>query len=495
MKRILCLLLICMLLLPLSIACDTDSEGAKPGETTAASTTGTETTKADSPSLDNPSDSPTPETPTPDMPPQTVDIKAALATLLSHYRWNPKSAIPNAMLPEYQANWLSDSSVPQNYSQNVSVSNIPHNGHGEQWNMVMENVEQSQMFFTVLSVVDNLTTVSITAFNNYFDQNPANTAHYTFQEGIYSVTIDCDADDIYYVLEYTATIPSLGEQRVQIALSMDLDTMEKRVRVQFGDAYALAYTVNQNTYSFALKYLGVRTAYFELSEGSGGSTVGHIYEYLSVQGHDVVKSVADFYITNSYVTVVGNKAGGLVGFDGYICELYSATTGKMQGYEVRESLTVSGAGVTYNTLWFDMAQISGIGSLKCADEAWYVNGSNTPWETKNYGLSGGLKVASRRFDIELRTQYFYYYDSVNQKVEKIAVEVPMLFVQEEVYADLVSDVRGKNGITIGVDLGSVQLSMLMSEYDTKVDVLVTNLNKYTSDNIIAYIGSSVTFTA
>ena len=169
--------------------------------------------------------------------------------------------------------------------------------------MALENISQSQVFFTVLSVIDNVSTISITAFHNYIDQNPADTAHHQFESGIYSVTISCTRQTIDYVLEYTANIPVLGEQSIQIALSMDIATEVKNVRIQIGEANALAYTVANDQYTFAVKYLGIRRAYFEINKNTDGTMTGHVYEYLTVNAIEI-PNAADFYITESYLILL-----------------------------------------------------------------------------------------------------------------------------------------------------------------------------------------------
>jgi hypothetical protein len=290
---------------------------------------------------------------------------------------------------------------------------------------------------------------------------------------------------------------------------MSLATRVKNVRVQIGDANALAYTIENNKYTFAIKYFDTtvsagnmsadigRTAYFSLEENKNGTTIGHIYEYLSVSNVEIA-SVADFYITDSYVSVVGNKASGMVAFDGYICELYSVASGKLLGYEVRETLEVLGGDVTYNTLWLNLNSIGGINSIKylpaTKDEeaAFFVNGSSKAWSARKVGgLS--LKTASRRFDIEFRTQYLYFYDSESEKYCTLAVEVPMLFVQEEYLTELVKDVKSENGIDITVNVSTVYLNKLMSDYSSFVDILIENKEKITVEAIKSYIGSKKVF--
>lgn len=424
---------------------------------------------------------------------EKVEIGDYLAELLSGYSLNPYSYIPESMQPAYAANLIDPSAASIDYSSFVNVSSIPSRGFGEQWNMVLDNLQQSMTFFNVLSVVDTLATSSIVAFNNYIDSNPEDTSNYNFLNGIYSVTIKYDGNSIYYVLDYTATIPALGEQSVQIALDMNTATKVKNVRVQIGEPNALAYTVSDDAYDFAIKYLGVRRAYFSVEKNSDGSVNGHIYEYIVVSSVEVASS-ADFYITDDYVSAVGNKADGMVGFTGYISELYNAESGKMIGYEVEETLSA----ITYNTLWFDLSDIDGITSIKYVPATdnetakLFVNGSSNAWETKNVG-GFSLKALSRRFDIEFRTQYFYSYDAANDTYVKYALSIPMLFVQEENYDTLVDDVKAENKITISIGVTNKDLAKLLADYDTLIDVFIANKDGFTVDFIVERIGNKVTF--
>ena len=362
--------------------------------------------------------------------------------------------------------------------------------------MVIDNIEQTQTFFDVLEVIDSVFTTSVAVFNNYLDKNPDDTAHHTFKDGIYSVTINCSATHIYYVLDFTTNhLPLIGEQTVQIFLSMDILSKVKEVRIQIGDANALKYVIDGNKTTFAIKYLDTEsssiTAYFSIETDRKNNVIGHVYEYLTV-GNLEHASTADFYIADDYVSVVGNKADGIPGFKGYICELYSVDTGKLEGYEVRESLDVLGADiVTLNTLWFDLDNISGINSVKYNSEekAFFVNGSSRAWETKKFGVLNLLK----QFDIEFRTQYFYHYDSEKQAYEEIKVEVPMLFVREEKLSDFPDDVKSTNNITVAVTMNQADLNKLMSDYDTLVDILIENTKEISSTDIKDFIGQKKTF--
>jgi hypothetical protein len=208
-----------------------------------------------------------------------------------------------------------------------------------------------------------------------------------------------------------------------------------------------------------------------------------------------VASSADFYIGEDYAYAVGNKADAFIGFTGYICEVYDVESGKMIGYEVQETLSA----ITYNTLWFNLNDITGINTIKYVPGTdnvpakFYINGSSTAWASKTVGILGGLKMASRRFDIEFRTQYFYSYDPVAKTYTAHAVQVPMFFVQEEYYDDMPSDVKSTNKVTVSVCLTKVELDEIMVAYDTTVPAFIENKENMTVDQILAFIGTKVTF--
>lgn len=418
---------------------------------------------------------------------ETADVKAILAALLSSYQMHPSAYIPESMYYDYSDNLVETDDIITDYSSSVKVSNITY-GFGEQWHMILENLRQTNTFFNVLSIVEGLSSESIAVFNDYFDKNPSDTAHHEFKTGIYNVTIRFDGETMFYVLDFTTTLPVFGEQTVQIALSMDVETGEKNVRIQAGDANALSYKITENSYEFAIKYLGVRRAMFSIERTDDGSITGSIYEFIVVSAVEIA-SAAEFHITEDYVSVVGNKADGMVGFSGYIAELYNAETGKMVGYEVKETLSL----LNFDTLWFNLSDVMGINSIKYrtatddVDDAFFINGSSTAWAAKK-----NLNT-SRRFDIEFRTQYVYSYDPSTGEYTEHAIQVPMFFVQEGNYDTVVADVKSTNKVDIVVTVDSTDLDKLLEDYDTLVPIFIENKDDITPDDIVAYIGNKYTF--
>jgi uncharacterized repeat protein (TIGR02543 family) len=423
---------------------------------------------------------------------EAVPYGAYLSTMLSSYAQSPYAYIPDSMKPG--ANLITQQQSVLDFTSFVNVSSIPYGGHGEQWKMVVTNLEQSKTFFNVLTVVDTLSSASILAFNNYLDSNPANTEYYEFTQGIYRVTIEFKDGVMYYVLDYTATLPVLGLQTVQIALTYNVLTQEKTGRIQLGAANALKYEVTNNSYKFGIMYLGVRRAYFEISKDNDDNVEGRIFEYLGVDGTFTTGTAAEFFINDDYVSVVGNKSSSMMGWAGTIVELYSVDTGEMLGYEVRETFS----SVTYNTLWFNLDDTSGITTIKGVTAPLennnphliYVNGSATVFATKNVG-GFSTKTLSRRYDIEFRKQYFYYQSG--GEIVEVMVNVPMLFVQQEQLGALVTDINSMNaGLNFAFNVPTTTTSKITSDYSTLINPFNAQKNDYTTQLIIDYIGTVYT---
>lgn len=422
---------------------------------------------------------------------EKIPLGDYLEMLLSSYELDPYSYIPTSLQPSFNAN-LVDSNLSYDFSDFVDVADIIYGGFGEQWNMVVENLNQSQMFFKILAGLDAITSASITAFNNYLDSNPADANSFNFKQGTYDVLIEYKDNILYYVLDFTTTIPLLGEQTIEIMLQLDVLSGSRIGRVQVGDANALKYEMTEKSYTFAIRYAGVRRAYFNISKDEDGVVSGHIYEYLGVDGVYEKGNCADFYIDDTYLTVVGNKASGIIGFTGYICEIYNVESGKLLAYEVQETLSV----INYDTLWFNLDDVEGINNIKVVEGSRednknnpytiYINNSYTPFKVKN----GSIIDPSRRYDIELRRQYFYTYNEGTEEYEQIEVLIPMFFVQADYYDDVINDVANENNDLAISFTNNVldNLEYLETQYRTLIPVFIENKDKITVEMILEYIG-------
>ncbi len=99
---------------------------------------------------------------------------------------------------------------------------------------------------------------------------------------------------------------------------------------------------------------------------------------------------------------------------------------------------------------------------------------------------------SRKYDIELRSRFYYTYDSENNKYVANEVLVPMMFIQEDNdidsnFSDYPSDMKKNNGITSSVTLNNALLNKILSDYDTYIDVFIINKENMSSDQIVQYL--------
>ncbi len=414
--------------------------------------------------------------------------------------------LPTAMNPSYSSNVVNASSINYDFTSFTNVSTINQAGYGEQWQMVVENINQSVAMAKVFNVAQTALSSAGNAVDIYITNSYAEEMSHTFSESGYSGQFEFkDAKLVFNItLTDSVTVPGFGSVKPVIKMEYDLTKEAKGMFISLGDSYKVKYVITENGYEMATTYgltiagkAASRSSYLSIVK-SNGKTTGHIYEYTTYEGSDKIKACADFYVENGYVSVVGNKSSGMTGFDGYINELYSANEGRLLGYEVREELTIAGVTGTYNTLWFNLWDIQGINSVKVTDKTdsnksgkstvdVYLNGSSKML-SPTYNTKPIIGKTSRKYDIEYRTRYYYTYDAENDMYVANAVQVPMMFIQEgDNYNSFSADMLSDNGITASVSLSSNHLNKILDDYDTLIDVFITNKDAMSSEAIIAYL--------
>ncbi len=441
---------------------------------------------------------------------EIVNIKAYLQTLMAVVNHDPYGYIPEKMRPENSDNHVTAEQVAYDFTTFNNVSAIKYGGYGEQWRMVIDNIKESERFYSVLSLGEAAINASVALFNNYLDNNPGTTATYTLNETAYTAKLNFSSNVLSYTIQYKTglTIPLFGEVLPQIDMTYDVSTLQKAVRIQLSENNAMRYSVTDNSYIFGLEY-GLsnvsRKACLQLNRMYGGSIEGHIYEYIQYKDKDLMPACADFYIDDTYTSVVGNKASGMPGFTGYINELYKTNEGKLLGYEVRETFTKWGVTATYHTLWFNLNNITGINSVKAIENGEttfglgannthdiYLNGSGSIFEpTYNTKL---MVKTSRKYDVEMRKQYFYGYNE--GQFTEYEVQLPMMFIQADHdgytnFTDFPADILSKSGITASVNLAEAYLDKIQSDYAKLVDIFIAHKGSVTGEAIENYIGSAV----
>ena len=426
---------------------------------------------------------------------ERVDIKGYFSSLLESLNYDPYSYIPNSMRPDGVSK-VSPSSVDYDFTNFTDVSSIHYGGFGEQWHMVIENIHQSELFYNITHFGSEILGVSNLLITSFLDDYYEGTIDKVFDEDTrYVSKINYEAGVLNYTIQFLTgvNIPLFGEINPQIDMGYVVESNTKTARIQLGENNAMKFVISPSSYTFALEY-GIETisrkAMFTVAKDEEEKIEGHIFEFVQLKGKDVVNSCADFYIDEEYTSVVGNKADGLVGLKGYINELYTTENGALRGYEIRETRSL----VTYNTLWFNMNNVSGFTNVKALPKESYkdnenphqiyINGESEIFEP-TYNTKLGVKT-SRKYDIELRTQYFY--GIVDEEIVEYETHIPMMFIQAgENYETYSSDILSKSGITSVVS--NSYLEKIEDDYAILIDLFIDNKDNVSSQTIVDYIGN------
>lgn len=417
---------------------------------------------------------------------ERVNIRGYLEDLVASFTHDPYSYIPDSMRPE-TATKVTEQEVTYDFTNFTSVNSIKYGGYGEQWHMVIENIKESERFYNVTTIGSEIITATNFIVYSFLDDYYDGTISKTFTNGSSSTaTLNFDGSTMTYTIQFDSGIevPLFGTITPQIDMEYVIGDNTKTVRIQLSENNAMKFVITPNSYTFGLEY-GIETvsrkAYFTISKDEEEKVEGHIYEYVQYKDKDLVPACADFYIDEEYTTAVGNKASGLVGFTNYISELYKTEDGKMLGYEIQETLSK----INYNTLWFNLNDITGINYVK-HDDKFFVNYSSTQFATKNFGGVSG-KTLSRRYDIEERLQYFY--GIVDDKLVEYETSIPMMFIQEEKLSDFASDVKEKNSyLEVAINLLPIYLAKIETDYDEYVPVFAEHKDDMPSASIVDFIG-------
>lgn len=396
--------------------------------------------------------------------------------------------LPKAMSPYYEQNLVDPAEVNYDFTNFTNVSEINIAGFGEQWQMVVENINQSVAFAKVFNLAQTVLNAAGNALNIYIENSYAEEMSQSFGADDYKASFEFKNDKLTFEIELKTpvVVPGIGQAWPKIEMKYDLKNEEKSMKITINDNNMFKYIISNSKYLmvslYGLTVMGQtasRKSYLSIDNYSAG----HIYEFTTV-GDKTIKACADFYIEDGYVAVVGNKASGMVGFDGSIVEVYNSTTGHLVGYEVKEEMTVSipiigDKTFAYDTLWFNLVDVSLITSIKVCDKTdnnnsskstvdVYINGSDELF-VPTYNTFSKIKT-SRKYDIELRTRFYYSHDEETDTYSVHEVKIPMIFIQEDNendtnFTDYPNDMYNANGIKSEVTLAPADLKALLFYYD------------------------------
>lgn len=385
---------------------------------------------------------------------------------------------PWDLLPDsFASSYHTVTSAPD-FTSFTSISAIPTNGIGKQMNVAYGLLNKTSKALSYVNVVMNSMNGIKTLYTNYLDTNPTDYQNYTNTIAGFTFTL---------ALSETSYLLSATVSGVSVVIWSDVEANTYGARVQLTATTVLKYTVAEDSLTVAMNILNSGSTLLEFTRDDE-NVVGLLYEYLTVGGVNVTANSAMLTVGENYTTIIGTKGDYLLGSEGRSCEIYDNATGRLVGAEVRE---VS-AGVEFNTYWFALNDVDGLNSIKYDGDDFYINGyTNKALKNVKMGASFVLKALSRRYDVEVKTMYFYTYNADTGEYETVSYEIPMLFVQEEVYDSFDADFSDANegalgGDTVELQIRNADIAAIDYGYEVLLPVYDTLKDAVTQQDIIDY---------
>lgn len=395
---------------------------------------------------------------------------------------------PWDFLPESFAAQNRTVSTIHTYENFVNVSNIPQNGIGKQLNVVYGVLNKTSKALSFITPVYSVLNTVKTTFTEFIDKNP---------ESYKEFTVTISGLKLTLVLTETQYAISANVKGVEIIIFADTESKTYGARIQLTETTVLKYTVADEVLSIALNVLDTSSTYLEFARDEDGNLVGMIYEYLTAGDLSIINTSAMITSNETHTTLIGTKGDFIPTSVSRNCEVYLNSTGCLVGTEVREEMEKPFK-ATYNTLWYNLSSISGINSIKKVDEASgtnadtiYINGyTNDHIHTALVGTDNYKKGASRRFDIEFKTMYFYQYNQAKEEYEEVKMEIPMMFIQEE-YVDSFEELfkeKNPNSVTstVSLNVSSTTKNAVAFGYYTLLEEYDKLMNAVTQEDIINF---------
>ena len=360
----------------------------------------------------------------------------------------------------------------------ISTSSIPTNGIGKQMNVLYSLLSYLEVGITYVQKVYAVIDPIVEAYQNFINKNPDDFASFEINKDIFDAKILVHGADYEILVKFTT-----------VALEIYYDSSEDSCtgRVQINDSTALKYVIKEDYLFVAAEALGVFAGQLEFSI-EGEKTYGYLYEYFGTESKNI-KTSAVIYIDEVYTTIVSNKRDldDLV-IEGY-AETYSNATGEYLMSRVKETVK----GVDFDTMWFNLKDVSGITNIKVTPEqnvlnadTIFINNNADSISTKLIGVGNILKprpdAASRRFDIEMKELFFYVYDDEEAKYVEEKVSIPMLFVQTEFLEEFTENFNEKNGVSATITVSST----IIDYVDTVSPALIEVFTELKEDASVSY---------
>ena len=325
------------------------------------------------------------------------------------------------------------------YTNFVNVQDIPLNGMGKQLNLVYGVLNKAEtaiyyvnQVYAVMNTVERL-------FDQFLDTNPEDYTVFEGNAGAFEFRLVLGESD--YNL-YAA----IGGVNLNIYANTQEETYG--ARVQLTQTSVLKYEVEQDRMCVAWVVLGVVSTQIEFVRNEN-AVLGYIYDYVGTDTVNIATCTL-MEVGEEYTTFIGTKGDFIPTSVSRNCEVYRNSDGRLVGTEVREEVDTTLGKAIFDTLWYPLAYLKGVDTIKKVDEVnmmnpdkIYINGATDTIHTKTIG-GFTKKSLSRRFDVEFKTMYFFVYDATEGEYVSVEREVPMLFIQEECLDDFEDDFYDKN---------------------------------------------------
>ncbi len=366
------------------------------------------------------------------------------------------------------------------YTDFTNVNSIPQNYIGKQLNVVIGTVNKLESALGYVNTIQGALNVIVQAYNTFLSNSPDDYTVFEGSTGTFTYNIII-TENVYLL---NATIGT-----VNVSLFSNVENAEYGAKVQLTNTTVLKYTVSEGHLKIALNILGTSSTQVEFIRDIENPEImnGYIYEYLTVAEYELISTSAYLNIGNKYTTVVGTKGDFIPTANGRNCEVYENTTGKLIGTEVSEYVEILSK--SYDTLWYNLYDITGITSIKKIDEqngynadTIYINGNSDTIHTKNASLTDW----SRRFDIEFKKVCGYVLNTESGEYESVEFEIPMLFVQESHSNTFAEDFNDKNNISVYINKTTNDKDAIHNGYHVLINIYNTIKDAVTQNDIKNY---------
>lgn len=376
-----------------------------------------------------------------------------------------------------------------NFTQFVNVTELPSRTIGKQLDVVYGTVIQMQdlmgyvnTFYGAAETIAGLYQAYINSHTDAYD--------------VFSGSTSVDKVTISFRISLSDTEYELLANVGTVALELNAYPEEERYtgRVEITENNALRFEVGADFLKIGLNIAGMARTMLEFVRNQEGAVAGYLYESLDAE-------VTRFGTTallqwdgtqDGTVAIAGENGDFMLGAEGRVVEMYSAATGKyIAGKVYEESIG------NYNTYWFPIESVSGVTSVKAEKNSGisvqnphkiYINELSEQFHAKKVGVIGA-DMLSRRYDIEMKTVYYYVYDAAQKEFEKIKCEIPMMFVQEDHFDTFSKDVAGANeGLSLTITVLSEDIGALDGYYETLLPAYNEIAALVSPEDVITFIG-------